>query len=194
MKKYKHLHKLIKKNIIRQISQFINNIIFPNKKSYMITSKNIEDISLYNNPQQHHTNQPNIHHIWKTNINYLKGFFFFYIHYLFGFLILFITMFSNSIHHLLILLFIISIDAFSIVVLHQCPLTLLEKKYLGFSSFSLKNKFLKSLNICYTCNHTYENQIELLIVIWSIISMKILTIIFLHTFKINLINHNNIYN
>ena len=78
------------------------------------------------------------------------------------FLVCFVFMFNCNILHLIVVLIIVSLDAFSIVVLHNCPLTILEKKYLKHSSSDIQKKCLKNLGICYNCDHIYENQIELL--------------------------------
>jgi hypothetical protein len=51
-------------------------------------------------------------------------------HSIFIFLVLFILIFNNNIFHLSILLIILFLDGFSIIVLHGCPLSHLEKKYL----------------------------------------------------------------
>lgn len=128
-----------------------------------------------------------------TSFKNLKGNFYFHIHNIIGFFIIFITIFNNSIYHLSIILLIISLDAFSIVVLHECPLTILERKYLGYSASDMKDNLLKSLNICYSCDHNYDKQIELLITMWTIVSIKILSILFFYTFNIKLTNYNNIY-
>ena len=52
------------------------------------------------------------------------------IHDIFIFVIAFIIIFNNNLYYLTILLIIVSLDAVSIVVLHKCPLSTLEKKYL----------------------------------------------------------------
>jgi len=123
----------------------------------------------------------------------IKGNIYLHIHNYIILTILFITIFNNSLIHLIIILIIISLDAFSIVVLHECPLTALEKKYLGLSSLDVRNNFLKKINISYMCDHNYEKQIELLINIWCIVVIKILFIVVFFTFKIQLNNFNNIY-
>jgi len=128
------------------------------------------------------------------NFKNLKGIVYFQIHNLIIFFVLYITFFNNSIVYLFIILLIVSLDAFSIVVLHECPLTTLEKKYLGISSCDIRNDFLYNSKICYKCDHNYDKQIELLINVWCIIVLKILCIIFLNTFKIKLVDFNNIYN
>jgi hypothetical protein len=129
----------------------------------------------------------------KASVKNIKGNMYLQIHNFIIFTITLITIFNNSIYHLIIILVIISLDAFSIVVLHECPLTRLERKYLGQSSVDIRNKWLKHLNISYDCKHDYEKQIELLINVWCIVAFKILSIIFFCTFKIYLNNFNNIY-
>ena len=94
-------------------------------------------------------------------------------------LIVLIMLFNNNLFHLSILLLIISLDAFSIVVLHNCPLTILEKKYLKTTLFEMRNKLIKKTGIPYKCNHQYEQTIESVINVWLMISMKCLIIIFL---------------
>lgn len=123
----------------------------------------------------------------------LKGFLYWNIHNAIIFCILFIIIFSNSVVHLLCILTIVSLDAFSIVVLHECPLTTLEKKYLGISSCDARNIVFKKMNFMYNCDHDYEKQIELLINVWSIIATKCLLILLLKTFHIKLFNYNELY-
>jgi len=114
-------------------------------------------------------------------------------HDIFIFLVGFVFIFNNNLLHLILLLIIVSLDAFSIVVLHKCPLTGLEKKYLKKSSCDVRREKLKSLGILYNCDHEYENQIELLINSWLLISGKCLIILLLKTFNIKLMNYNNLY-
>jgi hypothetical protein len=116
-----------------------------------------------------------------------------YIHFILVFIIGFITIFNTNINHLCILLTIISFDALSIVVLHGCPLTQLEKKYLNVSSCDESIHFLKKINILYKCNHVFERQIDLLINVWTIIALKCLIIIFFKTFNFKITNYNNLY-
>jgi hypothetical protein len=91
------------------------------------------------------------------------------------------------------MLIIISLDAFSIVVLHQCPLTILEKKYLKKTSCEERKNILKNVGIFYKCNHYYEHQIELLINVWLLVACKCLVIILLKTFNIKLIDNMKLY-
>jgi len=115
------------------------------------------------------------------------------LHDIFIFVIAFIILFNNDLLYLLIILLIISLDAFSIVVLHKCPLTTLEEKYLKKSSCQERKQLLKKLGISYNCNHEYENQIELLINVWMLVSGKCLIIILLKTLNVKLIDYSNLY-
>ena len=115
------------------------------------------------------------------------------IHNIFIFMIAFIFIFSTNLFFLSIVLLIISLDAFSIVVLHMCPLTQLETKYLKKSLCKGRCDKLCGAGILYNCTHEYEKQIELMINIWLLISGKCLIIIFLRTFNIKIYNTNLIY-
>ncbi len=115
------------------------------------------------------------------------------IHNIFIFLVSFISLFNNNILHLTVLLVIISLDAISIVLLHECPLTTMEKKYLGITSCEVRREHMDSLGIMYNCDHEYEKQIELLINSWMLVAGKLLIILCLNTINIKLINYNNLY-
>jgi hypothetical protein len=115
------------------------------------------------------------------------------VHDIFIFVIAFIILFNNNLLYLSIILLIVSLDAFSIVVLHKCPLTSLEEKYLKKSSCEERKQLLKKLGISYNCNHEYENQIELLINVWMLVAGKCLIIILLKTLNVKLIDYSNLY-
>jgi hypothetical protein len=125
--------------------------------------------------------------------NEFVGLFYKYIHFLFIFLIGFVAVFNNNIFHLIIILIIISLDALSVVILHECPLTKLEQKYLNTNSCDERSNHFKKAGIVYKCEHEYEKQIELLINAWLIIALKCMLIIFLRTFNFKLQNYSNIY-
>lgn len=127
------------------------------------------------------------------NLNKFKGVIYFNIHLYLIFVIGFITFFTTSVHVLLVVLIIVSLDAISIVFLHECPLTTMEKKYLGITSCQLRNDFLEKSGIIYKCDHDYEKQIELLINVWTIIATKCLSVVFLKMFNIRLFDVGNIY-
>jgi hypothetical protein len=127
------------------------------------------------------------------DLKYMKGLLYFNIHLYLIFVIGFITLFTTSINVLLVVLIIVSLDAISIVFMHECPLTTMEKKYLGVTSCEIRNQILEKTGIMYKCDHDYEKQIELLINIWTIIASKCLFIIFLKMFNIQLFDTSNIY-
>ena len=124
------------------------------------------------------------------NVNLIK---YDLIHDIFIFVIAFIIIFNTNLLYLVIVLLIVSLDAFSIVVLHRCPLTILEKKYLKKTSCEKRKNILKNLGILYKCNHEYENQIELLINVWMLVAGKCILIILLNTFNIKLIDYSKLY-
>lgn len=127
------------------------------------------------------------------SFNKLKGVLYMNLHFYMMFVIGFATLFTTSVTVLIVLLVIVSMDAFSIVILHECPLTTMEKKYLGITSCEIRNEFLYNSGIMYTCDHDYEKQIELLINVWTLIAGKCLAIIFLQMFYIKLFDVSKIY-
>ena len=97
-----------------------------------------------------------------------------------------IILFSKNLIHLSIILLIISLDAFAIVVRHDCPLTQMEEKYLGVSGKRQINEFLKSYGLVYNCSHLYESQLELVVNFWALTACKIVMLIILKMLKIEL--------
>ena len=127
-----------------------------------------------------------VSNISKDFIKYLTGYYYGLLHTI---LIVFgaaLILFSNNISILCVLLLIVSLDAFAIIVRHDCPLTQMEQKYLGISGKRQINKFFKKCGIVYKCSHIYESQIELMINIWALTASKIMVILFLKMIKIEL--------
>ena len=90
------------------------------------------------------------------------GYFYKYIHFIFIFIIAFIFSFSSNIFHLIILLIIITLDGFSIVVFHGCPLTLMEQKYLNMnSSIERTNEIKKYKNATKILQKQSKNPVDL---------------------------------
>ena len=125
--------------------------------------------------------------------NALLGMVYTYAHYILIFLVAFVFSFNSNITHLCILLIIITLDAFSIVVFHGCPLTHLEQKYLHENSCEMRSNVFKNAKIVYKCDHEYEKQIELLINVWMLIATKCLLLICFNTINCKLNNYNNTY-
>jgi hypothetical protein len=125
--------------------------------------------------------------------NTLIGSFYYVSHCILMLVGVFIICFNINIIHLCCTLIIISLDAFSIVVLHGCPLTQLEQKYLNTNTSEERYNFFKKCGIVYSCQHEYDKQIELLVNVWLLIAIKCLVLIGLNTFHIKLHNTNEIY-
>ena len=87
-----------------------------------------------------------------------------------------VILFDTNIVHLFICLGIVAIDAMSCVVLHNCPLTLLEQKYLGYSLVQMNIASCKKMKILYHCSHEYERTIEILSNVGAMIITKILVL------------------
>lgn len=115
------------------------------------------------------------------------GAYYYYIHLFIMTMCGLIIFFSKNINYLTILLIIVTIDLLLIVILHDCPITMYEQKYLGTSGIVDKNKFLKSLGIFHQCDHYYEIQLETVLNIWCVIISKITTLITCKLFSIDII-------
>lgn len=165
---------------------------FDIKKEHKKSKKNIEKrkINVKNNIVRKASKFLNDYFNFSDEI---KGQFYYSLHEYFIFFIGFITVFSTSINFLIAILIIVSLDAISLVMLHECPLTTMEKKYLGFTSCDKRNNILKELGIVYKCDHNYEKQVELLINVWCFIVAKCLCIILFNMFNVKLFDKSNIY-
>jgi len=119
----------------------------------------------------------------------IVGWYYQFIHYIIIILTVIVMLFNNNPYYLSLLLIVISLDAFSIVILHSCPLTILEQKYLKTSLVKARVEKLRKSKIVYKCNHVYEQQIELLINVWCVVAFKILFILTMNTFNKNIIFH-----
>lgn len=121
---------------------------------------------------------------------YLKqliGHYYIWIHILIGFMGGFILFFSNNLVALLFLFIIISTDALTIIILHDCPLTMLEQQYLGRTCIQMQKKIYKKMKIVYKCNHSYETQLEFVINLACFTIVKIFCIIIMQMFDWKLV-------
>ena len=119
---------------------------------------------------------------WKEII----GHYYLFLHNVIIILGCFIFLFSDNIFYLSALLNMIILDCVCIVFAHDCPLTNLEKRYLNTSLVEIRQTSLKDLGIVYECNHEYEKQLELLINLWSFISLKIIFLILMNMMNIKI--------
>lgn len=114
---------------------------------------------------------------YRSFIDKVIGSYYGFIHGLIVFLGGYTVVFSNNLLFLGVILFIVSLDAFAIVCLHDCPLTQLEEKYFGLSGKRNTKEYLHKLGIVHKCDHMYESQLEFVINMWMIVVMKMLIII-----------------
>jgi len=121
-------------------------------------------------------------------LTFLKSNYYGYLHWIYGILIAIIIFLNNNICHLLAVLFIISLNAISIVILSGCPITMLEKKHTGTSLTDNKIAFYKKIGLSYKCNHSFEQELEIIINVWSSIAIKCLLLILLKTFNVKSLN------
>lgn len=105
------------------------------------------------------------------------GSYYAFVHSFLALLGLLVLLFSNNLNHLSILLLVIVLDTLSIIIIHDCPLTVLEKKYLGSSTVTERRNGLKNMGILFACDHEYESQLELLINMCTIAAIKMFVII-----------------
>ena len=95
-----------------------------------------------------------------------------------------ILLLDNNIYHLIVLLNIVAIDCVSCIFLHDCPLTILEQKYLGQSIVGTRLAMIKYVDVMYKCDHIYERTIEFLTNIVSLLVGKIGILIVVKIFDI----------
>ena len=123
----------------------------------------------------------------KPYIGFLIGSYYSVMHYALMIFFALITLFNNNIICLSGTLIIVICIGCVNVLIHDCPLTRLERKYLGKSNVKILKKQIKKLGIHYRSNNIYEYQLEILTNIGALIAFKIFGIIFIRTFDIKLI-------
>jgi hypothetical protein len=98
-----------------------------------------------------------------------------------------ILLFNNNIYHLLVVLIFSCLDAVACIFVHDCPLTLLENKYMNKSMVDTKFFFMNNSNILYKCEHKYEKTLEFLTNMIAFLYGKIIFLILmkLFSFKVN---------
>ena len=99
-----------------------------------------------------------------------------------------ILLFDNNIIHLLIVMIFASLDSVACVILHDCPLTLLENKYLNRSMVDTKFFFMNNSNILYKCEHKYEKTLEFLTNMIAFLCGKIIFLILMKLFSVKVNN------
>lgn len=91
-----------------------------------------------------------------------------------------VLLFDTNIIHLIIMFNLLAVDAMSCIILKNCPLTVLERKYLGKTWMSTRFEVLQNLGIDHKCCHEYEATLETLMNMGGLFILK-LSILFLLT-------------
>ena len=115
----------------------------------------------------------------------ITGIYYSIIHILLGIIIVFIICFVNNKVYLCMTLLIITLDGISNVILFDCPLTCLEKKYLKTSVVESRLNSLQKSGMMYANNRIYDTQLEAIINCWTVCALKILILIVLDYFHIS---------
>jgi hypothetical protein len=119
--------------------------------------------------------------------SYFMGHYYLFIHYTIMLAGAVVFLFTKNIFFLCVILFTLVLDTFCIAGLHNCPLTLLERNYLQVNYASSMKEALHRCNIVYNCDHAYESQIEYLINLWCFVVLKILGLMLMRTFHIQVV-------
>jgi hypothetical protein len=105
--------------------------------------------------------------------NYLMGTFYCVIHYFYMMMILFIMTFSTRIGDLCFIMIILTLNMVGVVVIRDCPLNLMERKYLPVSCLGIRSWIIQHvLPLNYQCDHKYEKTLEYLLNAWTITGLK----------------------
>lgn len=97
-----------------------------------------------------------------------------------------VLLFDNNAIHLIIMFNLLSVDALTCVLLKNCPLTILEHKYLKKSWIGERFKLFKELSIDYQCNHEYESTLEILMNMGALFILKISVLFVLTLFPFSI--------
>lgn len=118
------------------------------------------------------------------NFRYFIGCYYSILHKMIMIMGLFIIIFSNDIISLCAVLLILFLDSVSNIIMYDCPLTMLEKSYLGHSFTSTRLEFLQNIGILYTNSRVYDTQLELIINVSAACIFKILLLCIFKWFNI----------
>lgn len=118
-----------------------------------------------------------------NNFRYFLGTYYSILHKCIIVLGLFIIIFSNDILSLICVLTILFFDSISNIIMYDCPLTMLEKSYLGYSFTSTRLEFLQNIGILYSNSRVYDTQLELIINVSGACIFKILCLCVMKWYK-----------
>ena len=92
---------------------------------------------------------------------------------------IYLILFSMNPYSLLCVITILAIDAFTIIIMHDCPLTMLERYYIKNSSVYWRLNKLRNCGIKYSLENEYDIQLEVVINGAAIAIFKLFCIIIL---------------
>ena len=85
--------------------------------------------------------------------------------------------FSTNILHLCALLLVVSITFLSNVALQNCPITVLEERFLGTSIVHEYQQSMRAAGLSYTTASTYEMQVDALVTTFSMVAVKLMGLV-----------------
>jgi hypothetical protein len=97
-----------------------------------------------------------------------------------------VLLFDNNAVHLIIMFILLAVDALSCVILKNCPLTVLERKYLGKTWMGTRFEVLQNLGIDHKCCHEYEATLETLMNMGGLFILKISVLFILTLFPFSI--------
>jgi len=91
-----------------------------------------------------------------------------------------LVMFEMNLGHLCVLLFVVSVQVAGIVLFQGCPLSQMKRVL----SQKKKRRLLQQCCIGFHCNHEYESQIQTMVQLWLMISLKMFTLMLVKTIQL----------
>ena len=97
-----------------------------------------------------------------------------------------VLLFDNNAVHLIIMFILLAADALSCIILKNCPLTILARKYLGKTWMGTRFEVLQNLGIDHKCCHEYEATLETLMNMGGLFILKISVLFILTLFPFSI--------
>lgn len=112
----------------------------------------------------------------EKRLSIIGGLFYRHLHFIFMIMTALCVCFVNHVGYLVVLLLIISITFAANVIMQNCPLTLLEERYMNTSLILEYRKYMQSAGFGYTNASTKEQQMDTLVTTFSMIAVKLMVI------------------
>ena len=113
-------------------------------------------------------------------VKYLIGNYYSLLHLCIAMLGAYVILFSNNVFYLMCVINVLAVDALTILILHDCPLTMLERYYIKHSTINWRLKSLRNCGIKYTLENEYDIQFEVIINSASLAIFKMFCLIALN--------------